>query len=318
VVNAAEGGRRRLRPLRVAYGLTSLALAGLYPVVAEPGQTFILVGVIAGAGACVAYGRRQVRCDRRSPWTLLLGALGTFLAAGFALLLPGEHASTVRWLADAVGNLLVLAAALALIIGRRSRDVGGIIDAVVIAFAAGSVLWVVLPHRLDGDGGFAAQLDLFVVVVALTGVLGALVRVATTGVQRNPALRWLLAAVGIAIIENILRALANENTVPTTVAATLSIVALTATGQFGLDPAAPDLMRRQPTVRSERGVSDHGRRAGPAGRRHRQRPARGAGNRGRRARDAAHRRAVLRLGAGRAGAGAPGQPRPAHAAAQPS
>ncbi|MBX6750897.1 MAG: GGDEF domain-containing protein [Micromonosporaceae bacterium] len=252
MVNAAEGGPRRLRTLRVAYGLASIALVGLYPVLPGTGREFVLIGAIAGAGACVAYGRRRVRSDLRSPWTLLLGALVAFLAAGFALLLPTHHATTVRWLIDAVGNLLVLAAALALIIGRRSRDVGGIIDAAVIAFAAGSVLWVFLPHRLDTDGGFAAQLDLFVVVVAFAGVLGALVRVATTGVQSNPALRWLLAAVGIAIIENILRALAGADTVSQTVAAELSIVALAATGQFGLDPTAPALMRRQPTVRSER------------------------------------------------------------------
>lgn len=252
MVNAAEGGRRRLRTLRVAYGLVGLALAALYPVLPESVQDVILIGAIAGAGACVAYGRRLVRCDRRLPWTLLLGALAAFLAAGSALLLPLQHATTVRWLIDAVGNLLVLAAALALIIGRRSRDVGGIIDAAVIAFAAGSVLWVVLPHRLDSDGGFAAQLDLFVVVVALAGVLGALVRVATTRVQPNPALRWLLAAVGIAIAENILRALEDGSAVPQTVATMLSIVALTATGQFGLDPTAPALMRRQPAARSER------------------------------------------------------------------
>jgi diguanylate cyclase (GGDEF) domain len=252
VVNAAEGGPRPLRTLRVAYGLASLALAGLYPVLPEPVRDVILIGAIAGAGACVAYGRQLVRCDRRLPWTLLLGALVAFLAAGFALLLPVQHATTVHWLIDAVGNVLVLAAALALIIGRRSRDIGGIIDAAVIAFAAGSVLWVALPHRLDSDGGFAAQLDLFVVVVAFSGVLGALVRVATTGLRPNPALRWLLAAVGIAITENILRALDAGHAVPHTVAAMLSVVALGTTGQFGLDPAAPSLTRRRPTVRSER------------------------------------------------------------------
>jgi diguanylate cyclase (GGDEF)-like protein len=251
-VNAAEDGRRRLRTLRVAYSLASLALAVLYPIVPASGQPLLLVAAIAGAGVCVAYGRRQVRPDRRSPWTLLLGALAAFLVAGLALLLPTDHASTLRWLIDAAGNLLILAASLALIIGRRSRDVGGIIDAAVIAFAAGSVLWVVLPHRLDTDEGFAAQLDLFVVVVTFTGVLGALVRVATTTLRPNPALRWLLVAVGIAIAENILRALDNGHLALTTVAGVLAIVALTAVGQFGLDPSGPALMRRQPRARSER------------------------------------------------------------------
>lgn len=252
MVNAAEGGRRRRRVLRVAYGLASLALAGLYPFLPDSVRPLVLVVAAAGAAVCVAYGRRQLRPGRRSPWTLLLGALAAFLASGFALLLPTEHATTVRWLVDAVGNLLILAAALALIIGRRSRDVGGIIDAAVIAFAAGSVLWVVLPHRLDTDAGFAAQVDLFVVVVAFTGVLGALVRVARTTLQPNPALRWLLAAVGIAITENILRAVDDGTMVPLTVAGMLSVLALSATAQFGLDPTAPALMRRQTRARSER------------------------------------------------------------------
>src|SRR5690606_29252369 len=100
--------------------------------------------------------------------------------------------------------------------------------------------------------GFAAQGDLFVVVAALTGVLGALLRVASTAVQPNPPLRWLLAAVGIAIVENVLRAAAGGDTVLQTVAAMLSVAALTATGLFGLDPAAPTLVRHQPFVRSER------------------------------------------------------------------
>jgi len=252
VVNAAGGGQRRRRALRVAYGLGSLALAGLYPVVPESGRPLLIVAAVAGTAVCVAYGRRQVRPDRRSPWTLLLGALAAFFASGFAVLLPSEHALTVRWLVDAAGNLFILAAALALIIGRRTRDIGGIIDAAVIAFAAGSVLWVVLPHRLDTDNRFAAQVDLFVVVVAFSGVLGALVRVAQTTLQLNPALRWLLAAVGIAVVENILRALDDGSRGLLTAAGALSIVALGATAQFGLDPTAPALMRRQARARSER------------------------------------------------------------------
>jgi len=125
-VNAAEDGRRRLRTLRVAYSLASLALAVLYPIVPASGQPLLLVAAIAGAGVCVAYGRRQVRPDRRSPWTLLLGALAAFLVAGLALLLPTDHASTLRWLIDAAGNLLILAASLALThrppVSRRRRD----------------------------------------------------------------------------------------------------------------------------------------------------------------------------------------------------
>jgi diguanylate cyclase (GGDEF)-like protein len=254
VVNAA-GNRRHRQPwvrLRIAYGLASLVLAGLYPVLPVLAQDVIPGVLAASAAASVAYGRRHVRRDRRAPWTLLLAALVCFVAAGMALLLPGEYSTTVRWLVDAVGNLLVLAAALALIVGRGSRDIGGTIDAAVVAVAVGSVLWAVLPHRLGADDSPAAQLNLFVVVVAFSGVAGALLRLSTISTEPNPALGWLLAAIGIAIVENALRAAAGANEALETVAAVLSISAVAAVGLFGLDPAAPYLMRRHPLARAER------------------------------------------------------------------
>jgi diguanylate cyclase (GGDEF)-like protein len=253
VVDAAGGGRRRPTiGLRTAYGLTSIALAGLYAVLPEVGRTVVLAAVVAGAAGCIAFGRRAVRPDRRLPWTMLLGALAAFVVANLVQLLPSEHAGTAYWLIDTAGNLLVLGAALTLIIGRGPRDLGGIVDAAVIAFAAGSVLWTLLPHRIGPDASPAAQLDLFVVVFAFTGVLGALLRIAGTAAERNRALGWLLTAIGVAIVENVLRAVAGDARALLIFANTLALVAITAAGLFGLHPAAPYLMRRQTTTTPER------------------------------------------------------------------
>src|SRR5690606_34587207 len=108
VVDAA-GGRRGLRR---GYGLVSLALTGLYPLLSEGWRGINLIVACAGAAACVLYGRRAVRRDRRRPWTLLVWALVVFAVANLMLVVPDERAIAAGRLIDAVGNLLVLTAAL--------------------------------------------------------------------------------------------------------------------------------------------------------------------------------------------------------------
>jgi diguanylate cyclase (GGDEF)-like protein len=159
---------------------------------------------------------------------------------------------SVGWLVIATGNGLALCAALALIIRRGQRDLGGIADAAVIALAAGSVLWAVLPRRVDADSSFAAQVDLLVVVFALTGVLGALVRLSRGVTGQATALRWLLAGIGLAIGGNILASIGGGAAVAVAASDIMFICAFTAVGLFGLDPTGPQLMQAQAVSRVER------------------------------------------------------------------
>lgn len=249
---SGEGqGRQKRRLLSPAYGVVSVALIGLHPFLPASSDDLELAVICAGAAACVAYGRRAVPPGARYPWSMLLVALAVLVAGNAVSLVPGPSAVTAGWLLDAVGNLLVLGAALALIIKCGSHDLGGLIDAAVIALAGGSLLWALLPHRLSSDESFPAQLNLFVVVGALAGVLGALLRLLRTTTEAISALRWLLYAIGLAIGGNVVLAFAEEDSALRSVATMTFLATFTAIGLFGLDATAPRLAQPQ-AMRRER------------------------------------------------------------------
>jgi diguanylate cyclase (GGDEF)-like protein len=248
-VDVAGSGRRNTRDvaLLASYGAASLVLIGAYPFLPGGWRDVDLLVVSVGAAACLAYGRRAVRPDARRPWTLLLWALFVFVVANLVLLVPDGGAVAARWLLAAAGNLLVLVAALTMVLRRGGSDLGGVIDAGVIALAAGSLLWAVLPHRLGPDETVPAQLNLFVVVFALTGVLGALLRLLQTATEPHTALWWLLPAIGLSITGNVVLSLAGGAPALGSAATMLFMAATTATGLFGLDPTGPVLAYPQAT-----------------------------------------------------------------------
>jgi diguanylate cyclase (GGDEF)-like protein len=224
------------------YGIASLALIGLNPLIPGAWSGFEGLAAFIGAVACVSYGRRAVAPDRRRTWTLLLWALAVFIVSNLVLSVPYDPAVRAGRLLDAAAYVLLLVASLALIMRRGPDDLGGVIDAAIIALAAGSVLWLVVPHRLGADVSFAAQVDLFTVVFAMTGVLGALFRLVTAAAEPGGALWWLLGAVGLAISGNVVLAFTGHSPVLHACAIMLLIAATTAAGLFGLDPNGPRLV----------------------------------------------------------------------------
>jgi diguanylate cyclase (GGDEF)-like protein len=172
--------------------------------------------------------------------------LAVFVASNLVLFVPGDPAARAGLVMDAAGYVLLLAAALVLIMRRGAGDLGGVIDAAVIALAAGSVLWVVLPHRLGADQSFAAQVDLFTVVFALTGVLGALLRLATSATKPAPTLWLLLATIGVVISGNAVLSFAGHSPVLHACAIMLLLAALTGLGLFGLEPTSSLLVNPEP------------------------------------------------------------------------
>jgi diguanylate cyclase (GGDEF)-like protein len=251
VVDAAGGARRERRDtgLLRAFGAIAVVLIGVYPVLPELWRGIVQLALAIGAAGCVTFGRRRVERRQRRPWTLLVCALVLFVGVNVLMLFPEGHDASL--LVDAVGNGLVLAAALSVVVRRGVSDLGGIIDAAVIAFAAGSVLWGVLPHRVSTDTGFPAQVDLFVVVFALTGVLGALMRLVRDADGHVPALIWLLVSIALAIAGNVLGAVGGTPPAAT-ISQMLFMGAFTAVGLFGLDPAGPGLASAQQASQPER------------------------------------------------------------------
>lgn len=236
---------------RAAYAIGSLALIALYPFLPGVWMAAGLLLACVTAAVCVVIGRRAVEPGRRAPWTLLICALAAYVLANTALAIPEAHVVAVGWLIDAAGDLLALAGALALILRRGARDLGGIVDAAVIAFAVGSVLWTLLPRRIGSDSGPTAQVDLFVTVFALTGVLGALLRLSRVMTGSNTALRLLHAAIGLAIAGNAVSALGGASPATSTAAAMIFMAVFTAVGLFGLDPTGPRLMASQTLAHTE-------------------------------------------------------------------
>ena len=248
----AADGSRRVTPktgVRLGYGVASLVLLALHPFLPDAWGDADLVVAVLGAAACVVTGRRAAPRGGRLPWTLLLWSLALLVVANVVQLAPYDRGVAIGLLMDSAANLLVLAAALSLIMRHGTSDLGAVIDAAVIAFAAGSLVWVVLPHRLGQDQSLPAQLNLFVVVFALTGVLGALLRLTHTAVESSPALRWLLVGISLAIGGNVLLSVAGSDPALTDGATLAFIGAFTAIGMFGLDPTGPRLAYPQAASR---------------------------------------------------------------------
>jgi diguanylate cyclase (GGDEF)-like protein len=224
------------------YAAGFVLLIGVYPVLPQPVRGIGFLVVLVSAIPCVAYGRRLVVAVRRRPWTLLLAALVVIVIANVVQILPVEHAVPIGWLLDAAGNVLAFAAALGLILQRGSSDLGGIIDTALVALAVGGLLWgLALPHKLGSDDSLPAQLNLFVVVFALAGALGALLRLWRTLAEPVRALQWLMSALGLGIGANVVLAIAGDNPTRQVIAEILFMAAFAALGLFGLDPSGPRL-----------------------------------------------------------------------------
>ena len=211
----------------------------VYPWTSGLAESIAFLLAALGAVVAVAVGLPRVQPGRRAPWWLLLSAL-IVLSLGLSLrITDGENEAGV--LLNAVGNLLILAAAIALIHRCGRNDAGGVIDAGIIGLALGGVLCVavVLPADVRGE---AARVNLFVVMFALSGVLGALVRVAIILTQPVAALWWLMLALVLALIANVVQATTAEPRA-VIVANTLFMAAYLSVGAFGLHPTAPRLLR---------------------------------------------------------------------------
>jgi diguanylate cyclase (GGDEF)-like protein len=244
LVDAADRGRRdnRTAALMRGYGVASLVLIGLYPLLPPVWAHVELVAVLVGAATCVGYGRRAVIPERRRPWTLLVSAFAVLAAANLVRFMPGERANAIGDLVIAGGYVLLLAAGLAFIVRHGASDIGGVLDSVVIALAAGGVLWVTLSNWVGRDASIAAQIEIFAPFFALTGMFGALLRLAATSGEPAAALWWLLVGNGLAISGTVVLSLAGSSPAGYSSAVMLLLAASTAAGLFGLDPAGPGLV----------------------------------------------------------------------------
>ena len=225
---------------RRVYALASLALIAVYPFLPDEGRlvAFRVVAFAAIPAVLVGAHRAGAR-TLRSPWwvPLLLAGLVIVNVANVVRLVPGTVAGTSSGLIDAFGNVVVLAAAVTLVIRCGRTDFGGVIDTAIVALAVGGLIWdfLLLPYEQAHHIPVATEVDLFVVVFALAGVLGALIRVAHTTGGRSSALWVLMAALVLAMAGNVVQALAGDSWLRTA-STMMFMAAYTGVGLFGLDP----------------------------------------------------------------------------------
>jgi diguanylate cyclase (GGDEF)-like protein len=145
---------------------------------------------------------------------------------------------------DAVGNLVLLGAALTVVMRNRPADIGGVIDAGIIGLALGGLLWnfVLLPDEERGHVSPITEVGTILVVFALAGALGVVVRWVTTTAGEF----WPLWFLGVAIILALIGNLAYPwvgNSWLRTVAYMLFMAAYACIGLFGLNRATYRLFR---------------------------------------------------------------------------
>jgi diguanylate cyclase (GGDEF)-like protein len=223
-----------------SYALGSAIWLVVYLFLPEAAKPAAFLATALGAVPAVGYGLTRVQRGKRLPWWLLLVALSV-LILGLIVRLVDNDRAVAGVLLNATGNVLLLASATALIMRCGRTDVGGVIDASIIGLAVGGVLCIAVFSLADAVDR-AERVNLFVVLFALSGVLGALVRLARVLTQPVAALWWLMLGLTSALIANIVLA-ATTDPLAIDAANILFMAAYTSVGAFGLHSSAPRLVR---------------------------------------------------------------------------
>ncbi len=235
----------QINKIRGGYLIISLILIALYPLLPRAGRNTILL--LAGFASVLAVfaGLSWINLGHRRFWLLLLASLVVIDLANVVSVSTRGTAVSVNGPTDAVGTLLVLAAALVLVMQQGRDQVGSIIDTSIAGLAVGGVLWDVVlgPNLLPDYQAGPAKLGLCILVFALCGVLGALGQL----VMHRPiaALRPLITALALALVGNLIVAVTTDQQL-ITAAGMMFVGAYTAISIFSLDPTASQLFTPAP------------------------------------------------------------------------
>src|SRR5437762_6571947 len=196
--------------------------------------------------------RRTPRADRL-PGAMLLVAQIVLSAGNLASVLDAAGGGTQHAPAElliTLGHVCALGSALTIVRRRGRNDVGGLVDATLVAMAVGGVLWTMMiqPSLAAGGSPVGRQVTVLVNVLVLTGILGALVRLLVTAREPLPALRRYIYALVLSLIGNITLALSNGLLTPDRpvwVQVTF-LLTYTCLGAAALDPSIRTLLSPGP------------------------------------------------------------------------
>jgi diguanylate cyclase len=158
---------------------------------------YFLIGSSSLLPAAFALRRREGPVRLIFAGLAVINAGGLWAAAQLAFTGNRNQASLIFIV---VGHLLLLVAALWIVLRRGRGDVGGILDAVVMAVGLASLLWaVLLPPRPD-TAPAGTRAGMLVLVLCLAGMLGALFRVERAARESLLALRAFLVVLPLALV----------------------------------------------------------------------------------------------------------------------
>ncbi len=228
---------------RRCYLAVLILLHVLHPMLSPSGRSlvYLLCGALA-VPPLVALVRRAP-CP---PWWLLLGAMVLLSVGNSFNAFGGPRVLPVVQILVTLGHATLLGAAIALVLRRGRNDIGGMLDVAVAAVALGGLVWTALlfPQLVAMHSDQSAQLTILIGILALAGVLGALLRLWFAG-GRQPALGLLLLALTSALGGNIVLA-RTSGQMTTTGTHTVDMGFMLAYGLVGLaalHPSAAVLIR---------------------------------------------------------------------------
>ena len=144
--------------------------------------------VTISAATAVIIGIRRNKTERPHAWGLFVLALLLFaveqLSGIVNMLRDAPVVGPIEAALDLVGCLVLLAGAVVILRARTRRELGGVLDAAILAVACGTVAWEFVIHRhLTASHptvpAVAVNLTQFLLVVAGLGVLLRLARTST-------------------------------------------------------------------------------------------------------------------------------------------
>jgi diguanylate cyclase (GGDEF)-like protein len=201
-------GRRIAAGFAVAFAVCMV----VYPALPAGTQPFAYFLINLSAAVPCALGVRWTPRGYRGPGIVLLAAILVLTVGNALAAIDGLHGPSRGPLcraALAIGHVLCLLAALQMVRQRGRKDVGGIIDTTVVGIGLAGLLWTTAlePRLAAGGAGMSSQASLLVIILALAGILGALVRleVLSRSFRREPlpALRLLMLALVNGMVSNV-------------------------------------------------------------------------------------------------------------------
>ena len=242
----------------VAGSLAAGAVHPMLPAAVRPSSYFLIA---LFAVVPMGLGVRATPAGDRRPGYLLLTALLVLSTGNFAALLDALGLGAGRTPAElliTLGHVFALVSAMAIVRRRGRNDVGGLVDATVVAMAVGGLLWTaVLQPRLAATATpLGTQVTVLINMLVLTGILGALGRLLATSGESLPALRRFVYALVLALVGNVTQALTTgflATDRPPWVEV-MFLACYTCLGAAAMDPSMQDLLRPGPAPEDRLGT----------------------------------------------------------------